>query len=215
MGTSWSPDSKWLAYTLGTPTFFRRVHVYSLDQDKSFPVTDGLSDAGEPVFDPEGKYLYFLASTDAGPVRQWFDMSNADMRETSSLYLAVLRRDLPNPLAKESDEEKPKEEKKEEREARGRRGEGRRQGAGERSGQAGRRPSVSTSTAWTTGSSRCPFRPESTTTSRPEKAGSFSTARWIRRRRRPRPDGETRRSASMTSPPARTRRSGRPATGSP
>ena len=113
MGTSWSPDSKWLAYTLGTPTFFRRVHVYSLDQDKSFPVTDGLSDAGEPVFDPEGKYLYFLASTDAGPVRQWFDMSNADMRETSSLYLAVLRKDLANPLAKESDEEKPKEEKKE------------------------------------------------------------------------------------------------------
>ncbi len=113
IATSWSPDSKWLAYTLATPTFFRRVHVYSLDQDKSFPVTDGLSDADEPVFDPEGKYLYFLASTDAGPVRQWFDMSNADMRETSSIYLAVLRKDLPNPLAKESDEEKPKEEKKE------------------------------------------------------------------------------------------------------
>ncbi|MCX6569397.1 MAG: PDZ domain-containing protein, partial [Candidatus Aminicenantes bacterium] len=113
MGTSWSPDSKWLAYTLGTPTFFRRVHVYSLDQDKSFPVTDGLSDVDEPTFDAEGKYLWFLASTDAGPARQWFDMSNADVRRTASLYLAVLRKDLPNPLAKESDEEKPKEEKKE------------------------------------------------------------------------------------------------------
>lgn len=113
MPTSWSPDSKWLAYTLGTPTFFGRVHVYSIDQDKSFPITDGLSDAQEPTFDAEGKYIYFLASTDAGPVRQWFDMSNADMRETSSIYLAVLRKDLPDPLAKESDEEKPKEEKKE------------------------------------------------------------------------------------------------------
>ncbi len=111
MGTSWSPDSKWIAYTLGTPTFFRRVHVYSLDQNKSFPVTDGLSDVDEPTFDAEGKYLWFLASTDAGPVRQWFDMSNADMRRTSALYLAVLRKDLPNPLAKESDEEKPKDEK--------------------------------------------------------------------------------------------------------
>ena len=40
-------------------------------------------------------------------------MSNADMRLTVSLYLAVLRKDLPNPLAKESDEEKPKDEKKE------------------------------------------------------------------------------------------------------
>jgi len=107
MSASWSPDSKWVAYTLSTPTFFRRVFVYSLDQDKSFPVTDGLSDVSEPVFDPSGKYLYFFASTDAGPSRQWFDQSNADIRETSALYLAVLRKDLPNPLAKESDEEKP------------------------------------------------------------------------------------------------------------
>ncbi len=111
MGSSWSPDSKWIAYTLGTPTFFRRVYVFSLDQGKSFPITDGLSDVDEPTFDAEGQYLWFLASTDAGPVRQWFDMSNADMRRTTALYLAVLRKDLPNPLAKESDEEKPKDEK--------------------------------------------------------------------------------------------------------
>jgi tricorn protease len=111
--TDWSPDSKWIAYTLATPTFFRRVHVYSLDQDKSYPVTDGLSSVEEPTFDAEGKYLWFLASTDAGPVNQWFDMSNSDLGLTYSLYLAVLRKDLANPLAKESDEEKPKEEKKE------------------------------------------------------------------------------------------------------
>ena len=110
MDCSWAPDSRWVAYTLSTPTFFRRVYVYSLDQDKSFPITDGLSDVTEPVFDAAGKYLWFLGSTDAGPSRQWFDMSNADMRETSSLYLAVLRKDLPDPLAKESDEEKPKVE---------------------------------------------------------------------------------------------------------
>ncbi len=113
MPTAWSPDSKWLAYNLSTPTFFRRIFVHSLEQDKSFAVTDGLSDADEPVFSPDGKYLFFRASTDAGPVRQWFDMSNADVRQTHSLYLAVLRKDLPNPLAKESDEEKAGEEKKE------------------------------------------------------------------------------------------------------
>jgi len=109
--TSWSPDSKWIAYTLGTPTFFRRVHVYSLDQDRAFPLTDGLSDVREPTFDADGKYLWFLASTDAGPANQWFDMSNEDARRTVSFYLATLRKDVPNPLAKESDEEKPKEEK--------------------------------------------------------------------------------------------------------
>jgi tricorn protease len=104
--SSWSPDSKWIACTFSTPTYFRQVFVYSLDQDELFPLTDGLSDVSEPVFDPSGKHLYFFGSTDAGPVLQWFDMSNVDMRATQSLYLAVLRNDLPNPLAKESDEEK-------------------------------------------------------------------------------------------------------------
>jgi tricorn protease len=112
--TVWSPDSQWIAYTLNTTASIQRIHVYSLEQDKSFPITDGLSEAGEPVFDKSGKYLYFFGSTDAGPVKNWFDQSVADMRMTNSIYLAVLRKDLPSPLAKESDEEKPaeKEEKK-------------------------------------------------------------------------------------------------------
>ncbi|MGI9068448.1 MAG: S41 family peptidase [Pyrinomonadaceae bacterium] len=109
----WSPDSKWLAYTLNTKAYIQTVYAYSIEQDKSFPITDGLSEVTEPVFDESGKYLYFFGSTDAGPVKDWFAMSNADMRLTKSLYLAVLRKNLPNPLAKESDEEKgiQKEEK--------------------------------------------------------------------------------------------------------
>lgn len=110
---SWSPDSKWIAYTINTQTYIQKVFVYSLDRDRSFPITDGLSEVAEPRFDPSGNYLYFLASTDAGPVKQWFDMSNADLNATYSLYLVVLKKDLPNPLAKESDEEKPAEKNEE------------------------------------------------------------------------------------------------------
>ena len=51
------------------------VSVYSVDQDKSFAVTDGLTEVTEPVFDRSGKYLYFLGSTDAGPVHDWFSQS--------------------------------------------------------------------------------------------------------------------------------------------
>lgn len=109
----WAPDSKWLAYTLSTKANIQTVYAYSTEQDKSFAITDGLSEVTEPVFDESGKYLYFLGSTNAGPVKEWFAQSSADMRLTSSLYLAVLRSNLPNPLAKESDEEKgiQKEEK--------------------------------------------------------------------------------------------------------
>lgn len=47
----WSSDSKWIAYTRLTSTNFQRVFLYSVDEKKSHAVTDGLSDAVEPVFD--------------------------------------------------------------------------------------------------------------------------------------------------------------------
>jgi tricorn protease len=117
MQHSWSPDSKWIAYTRNDQVYIQIVYIYALDQDKSFAVTDGLSEVSQPVFDAGGKYLYFLGSTDAGPVKQWFDLSAADMRMTSSLYLVVLRKDTPSPLAKESDEEKGVQKEEKPREA--------------------------------------------------------------------------------------------------
>jgi tricorn protease len=106
----WSSDSKWVAYTKLLKSSFTQVFLYSVDDGKSYPVSDGLSDATEPVFDRGGKYLYFFASTDAGPVVNWFDQSNADMEMTKSIYLATLSLDTPSPFAPESDEE-VKEEK--------------------------------------------------------------------------------------------------------
>ena len=105
--SSWSSDSRWIAYNQITETNFRQVFVYSVDEGKSYPVTDGLSNAENPVFDPDGKYLVFLASTDAGPALNWFDLSNVESRMTFSLYLVTLRKDIPNPFLRESDEEEP------------------------------------------------------------------------------------------------------------
>ncbi len=115
----WSPDSKWIVYTLNTEAYFQKVYLYSLAEDISYPVTDGLSEVSDPVFDPSGKYLYFFSSTDAGPVKHWFAMSNVDMEISRSIYLAVLAKGVDSPLAKESDEEKiqaAEEKKKEESE---------------------------------------------------------------------------------------------------
>jgi len=106
MHGDWSSDSRWIVYTKMLNNFYRIVSLYSVDQQKSFPVTDGLSDASDPVFDKGGGYIYFFASTDAGPVINWFDLSSADMRMTNSIYLATLRKDITSPFAKESDEEK-------------------------------------------------------------------------------------------------------------
>ena len=69
------------------------------DRTSRTTLTDGLAETAEPVFDASGKYLYFLASTDAGPVKQWFDQSNADMQATHSVFVAVLAKDTPEPAA--------------------------------------------------------------------------------------------------------------------
>ena len=110
-GATWSPDSRWLVYTKPLKSWYNAVFVYSLEDGKSTQMTDGLSDAGHPVFDKSGKYIYFTASTDIGPRVFGFDMSSYPHRPTRSVYVAVLKKTDPSPLAPESDEEKVAEEK--------------------------------------------------------------------------------------------------------
>jgi tricorn protease len=61
---SWSPDSKWVTYSFVEASHKNRVFLYSLDQNKTFPVTDGFYDSLNPTFDANGDYLYFLSYRD-------------------------------------------------------------------------------------------------------------------------------------------------------
>jgi len=111
MAPAWSPDSRWIAYAKMLKSWTRAVFVYSTDDGKSHQVTDGMSDARHPVFDANGKYLYFTASTNIGPTNAGLDMSAYPLLPTRSVYVAVLKKTDPSPLAPESDEEKVTEEK--------------------------------------------------------------------------------------------------------
>ena len=104
------------------------VHVYSLADGKATQVTDGMSDASDPVWDRSGKYLFFTASTDSGSSLQP-DIQAMTRTPTSSIYLIVLDKDDPSPLSPQSDEEAAAGASKSDgAEARG--GAGRRSGAG-------------------------------------------------------------------------------------
>lgn len=108
----WSPDSKWLTYAKMLRNVQRSIWVYDVVNAKSTAISDGLSDAFAPVFDANGKYLYFLASTSTALGKGWLDMSSLQDSSTQNAYIAVLRKDDPSPLAPESDEEKAEGEKK-------------------------------------------------------------------------------------------------------
>lgn len=103
---SWSHDSNWITYTIVNDAQFEQAFVYNLDEKRSFQLSDGLSDVSDPVFDPSGKYIYMLASTDAGPIINWFDQSNQDMQYSNNIFMVVLQQDTKNPLGKENDREK-------------------------------------------------------------------------------------------------------------
>ncbi|TAD84541.1 MAG: peptidase S41 [Bacteroidetes bacterium] len=106
---SWSANGNFVAYTIITATNYQRAYVYSVAENKSYPVSDGLSNVTEPTFDPSGKYLYMLASTNAGPVVNWFDQSSQDMQTTNTLYVATLQKTVASPFARENDLEEVKE----------------------------------------------------------------------------------------------------------
>uniref|UniRef100_UPI004055C18F S41 family peptidase n=1 Tax=Candidatus Electronema sp. TaxID=2698783 RepID=UPI004055C18F len=120
---AWSPDSKWIAYVKRLKNQHNAVFLYSVEQKKSFQLTDGLTDCISPAWDAEGKYLYFLSSIKFGLNVAWLDMSSWNHPVRRAVCLAVLAADEPSPLLPESDEEnkpapdkeKLEQEKKKER----------------------------------------------------------------------------------------------------
>src|SRR5256885_1661691 len=104
---TWSPDSKWVAYSKNLSSHLRAIFIYSLAEKKSHQLTDGMADSISPAFDASGKYLYFMASTNYGPSTGWLEMSSIDRPVRRAIYLAVLSATEPSPLLPESGDEPP------------------------------------------------------------------------------------------------------------
>ncbi len=109
----WSPDGRWITYCKQLGNHQHAIFMYSLASAKATQITDGLSDSTSPDFDKSGKYLYFIASTNVALSGGWIDMSSIQHPVTSAIYVMVLRKDLPSPLAPQSDDENVNVDKKE------------------------------------------------------------------------------------------------------
>ena len=102
----WSPDSKWVAYSSRLRSMYHAIFVSNAETGETKQVTDGLADAVWPAWDANGKYLWFLASTDFGLRSQWLDMTSYHHDENFGLYFAVLKKSDASPLLPESDEDR-------------------------------------------------------------------------------------------------------------
>ena len=108
----WLPDSRWLAYARGQDNRVHAVHLFDTNTGERHQVTSGYYDDRQPVFDPDGKYLYFLSGRTFRP--SYSDLDNSFIYANSTNIMAVsLKRDIPSPVAPRSDENELEDEKDE------------------------------------------------------------------------------------------------------
>ncbi|GAB4296069.1 MAG: S41 family peptidase [Ignavibacteriaceae bacterium] len=101
---SWSPDSKWLAYTKSNNNELPGIWLYSIKSGEARLLTDDFTINYNPVFDPDGKYIYFLSNRDFNlKFSSWeFDYLYTD---PTRVYAASLNDEIPLLFSPESDEE--------------------------------------------------------------------------------------------------------------
>src|SRR6266404_4129221 len=112
---SWSPDSLWIAYSKPHRRGSSDVFLYSLGTKKITMVSSGFYSDNNPVFDGNGKYLYFISTRyfypSVGQLDQRFNYYSTD-----GVFAVTLKADEASPFKPQSDEEKAADEKKEDKE---------------------------------------------------------------------------------------------------
>ena len=117
----WSADSRWIAYARDQENDQRAIVLHDTQEKKRHQVTSGFFDDDLPVFDPEGKYLYYRSKRIFEPLYSQSD-NTWIYTNGESLVAVPLRKDVASPLAPRDDEEPvkkdaPSAEKKDEKPA--------------------------------------------------------------------------------------------------
>jgi tricorn protease len=99
---NWSSDSRYLAYGKELDSRTTAIAIFDTKEEKIHQVTSGYYNDSNPVFDPAGKYLYFLTNRSFKPV--YGDFDNTWIYPNSTQIAAVtLTKDLPSILAPKND----------------------------------------------------------------------------------------------------------------
>src|SRR5262249_15863733 len=101
---SWSPDGAWIAYSKGDRRGAGQMYLYSLDQRKTTKVSNGYYSDSNPVFDPDGKYIFFLSQRYFFPSTGQLDQ-RFSYYTTDGVFALTLKSDEESPFKPQSDEE--------------------------------------------------------------------------------------------------------------
>lgn len=116
----WSPDSRYIAYTVQLPNKFGGVKIYDMKEKKAHLVTDPMFDSDSPSWDPDGKWLYFSSRRNQNAFNGDNDWSFITLN-TSQLFAMALTKETKSPYLYEDnaiassdkkDDEKKDDDKK-------------------------------------------------------------------------------------------------------
>jgi tricorn protease len=108
----WAPDSRWMTYTKPANTNGKdNMYLYSLESKQASRISQGFYDDGNPVFDSEGKYIYFLSNRFYYPMGSNFEQ-RFSYNFTTGIFALTLKASVPAPFGPQVDEEKEPESKK-------------------------------------------------------------------------------------------------------
>jgi len=96
---SFSPDSKWITYTDEGDNRFSQIHLYSIADGKTYKITSEFFDSSNPVWDPKGRYLYFVSSRFFRGKTGNFEY-NYIFEDMDNIYGLLLQSNELNPFAK-------------------------------------------------------------------------------------------------------------------
>lgn len=99
---TWSPDSQWLAFSMGASNRIRQVHLYRVVDGVHAVATSDRVDSYSPAWAPDGQWLYFLSDREIRTLvpSPWGPRQPEPFfTETTRIYGLALRPGLPWPFA--------------------------------------------------------------------------------------------------------------------
>ncbi len=91
---SWSPDSQWLVYTKTEDSGYNSIFVYGFKRAQVSRLTSSAFNDFAPVFDPQGRYLFFLSNRDYNLSFSSYEF-NYLYHQATRVYAAALNDEAP------------------------------------------------------------------------------------------------------------------------
>ncbi len=101
---TWAPAGDYLAFSLTRESGLRALYLYSVAEDETRQISEGMFSEYQPSFSPDGEHLFFLGDREFAPQisqREW----NYAVNRTTGIFAFALTDSAANPFAPKDAEE--------------------------------------------------------------------------------------------------------------